>query len=162
EVLQFTSIGVSDELKDPKGHALLQLDWRPRTDVALIGRVRTIDGELANEHLQLRSRYKQVTNLVFDLIHRRDNDWRWDPSVTTTDPLAAKRWLDLGPSVPRLLISTRAGTLIKENVDVLVRGALASDLSNSEPGDPPVTTWNASYFELGGALEVRLRRTIAV
>ena len=42
-------------------------------------------------------------------------------------PPEARRYLDLGPGVPPLLASGRAGTLIKENVDVLVRGAIASD-----------------------------------
>ena len=81
----------------------------PRKDVALIGRLRRINGKLANEHLQLRSRYKQVTNFVFDAIHRRDTDWRWDPSVPQSDPLIAKRYLDLGPVLPQLLLSGRAG-----------------------------------------------------
>jgi len=40
-----------------------------------------------------------------------------------------------------------------------VRGAAASDLAR--PGDPR-STFAASYLELGGAVELRLRRTIAV
>jgi hypothetical protein len=157
EALAFTAIGADDE--EASNHTLLQLDWRPRKDIAVIGRTRTLDGKFANEHLQLRSRYKQVTNLVFDVIHRRDNDWRWDPSVTNPDDLQARRWLDLGPVLPQLLISGRAGTLIKENVDVLVRGAYANDLVS---GDINRNTYAASYLELGGGLEVRLRRTIGV
>ena len=69
----------------PSQHAQLELDWRPSRDIALIGQARTLDGELANEHVQLRSRYKQVTNLVFDVTHRHAADWRWDPSVVGTD-----------------------------------------------------------------------------
>lgn len=137
----------------------LEVDWRPRTDVALIAQARTLDGALANEHVQLRGRYGQVTNVVFDLTHRHDTDWRWDPSVTDPDPLAAKRYLDLGPVLPQLLASMRAGTLIKDNIDVYVRGAAASDLAR--PGDPR-SSFAASYLELGGAVELRLRRTIAL
>lgn len=157
EVLAFTAAGADDN--EASRHALVQLDWRPRKDVALIGRTRTIDGELANEHLQLRSRYKQVTNLVLDMVHRRRSDWRWDPSVTQPDALQAKRYLDLGPVLPQLLVSARAGTLIKENVDVLLRGAYAADLveTNIERN-----TYAASYFEVGGGFEVRLRRTVGL
>ncbi|MBV8759169.1 MAG: hypothetical protein JO257_17910 [Deltaproteobacteria bacterium] len=142
-------------------NAQVEIDWRPRKDVALIAQARTREQELANEHLQLRSRYGQVTNLVFDLTHRHNGDWRWDPTVTETDPLAAKRYLDLGPVLPQLLASMRAGTLIKENIDLYVRGAASSDLASKDPSDPK-STFAASYLELGGALEVRVRRTLAV
>lgn len=157
EVLTFSSIGATDNAAS--SHSQVQLDWRPRQDFALIGSARTLDGELANEHVQLRSRYKQVTNLVFDLTHRRKTDWRWDPSVTQPDALESKRYLDLGPVVPQLLVSGRAGTLIKENVDVLLRGAYARDLVQT---DIERNTYAASYFEVGGGLEVRLRRTIGL
>jgi hypothetical protein len=157
EFLAFTAIGADDD--EASNHALVQLDWRPRKDVALIGRARTLAGELANEHLQLRSRYKQVTNLVFDVVHRRSNDWRWDPSVTQPDTLQARRYLDLGPVLPQLLVSGRAGTLIKENVDVLLRGAYANDLVTTEIER---NTYAGSYLEVGGGLELRLRRTIGV
>ena len=50
----------------------------------------------------------------------------------------SKRWLDLGPSVPRVTLSGRAGTLIKENVDLFVRGAWVNDFGHSVR-----KTWNA-------------------
>jgi hypothetical protein len=157
ELLKFTAIGGDDS--SAANHAALQLDWRPRKDIALISRLRALDGELANEHVQLRTRYKQVSNLVFDFSHRHSRDWRWDPSITTIDPMAPKRYLDLGPNIPQSIFSGRAGTLIKENVDVLVRGALAWD--NAET-NLERNTFMARYFEFGGALEVRLRRTIGL
>jgi hypothetical protein len=157
EFLGFTDVGSADGASS--NHSLIQLDWRPRKDVALIGRARTLDGDLANEALQLRSRYKQVTNLVFDVVHRRSTDWRWDPSVPNQDPLASKRYLDLGPVLPQLLVSGRAGTLIKENIDLLLRVAYANDLVTSEIER---NTFAASFLEVGGGLEVRLRRTIGL
>lgn len=158
ELLQFTkAVGSLDETSR---HAMLQVDWRPRQDIALIGQARALDGRLANEHIQLRSRYKQVTNLVFDLTYRSDNDWRWDPSVTNPDPLQARRYLDLGPVIPQLIFSGRAGTLIKENVDVLVRGAVADD--RVEDKNELRSTFAARYFEVGGGFEVRLRRTVGL
>lgn len=157
ETLQFTAAGSDDN--NATSHSALQLDWRPRKDVALISRLRILDGRLANEYVQLRTRFKQVTNLVFDFSHRHSRDWRWDPSITTPDPLEAKRYLDLGPVLPQAIISGRAGTVIKENVDLLVRGAYAWDRYD----DPNArSTYNPTYFELGSALEVRLRRTIGL
>jgi hypothetical protein len=157
ELLQFTARGGA--VDRATAHAMLQVDWRPRQDFALIGQARLLDGKLANEHVQLRSRYKQVTNLVFTVTNRSDNDWRWDPAVTNPDPLQSRRYLDLGPVVPQTIVSGRAGTLIAENVDVLIRGAFANDRVDSER---QASTFAARYFEVGGGFEVRLRRTIGV
>lgn len=157
ELLQFTARGAATD--QASQHALLQADWRPSQDVALIGRARMLDRKLANEHIQLRSRYKQVTNLVFDFQYRHSTDWRWDPAVGNEDPLQARRYLDLGPVVPQMTFSGRAGTLIKENVDVLLRGAIADDRVD---GDAERNTFTNRYFEIGGGFEVRLRRTIAL
>jgi hypothetical protein len=157
EGLAFSATGADDS--KATRHGMLQVDWRPRRDIALIGQVRALEGELANEHVQLRSRYKQATNLVFDFTHRHRSDWRWDPSVTNPDPLQARRYLDLGPVVPQALISGRAGTLIKENVDLYVRGAYSFDMV--EEGEARIS-YSAPSVELGGALEVRLRRTIGL
>ncbi|NVB77735.1 MAG: hypothetical protein HOV81_05010 [Kofleriaceae bacterium] len=96
---------------------------------------------------------------MFDFTHRHRSDWRWDPSVTNPDPLQARRYLDLGPIVPQALISGRAGTLIKENVDLYVRGAYSFDMVDEGEAK---NTYSAPYLELGGALEVRLRRTIGL
>jgi hypothetical protein len=157
ELLQFAARGAATD--QASSHATFQVDWRPSKEIALIGQARTLDRRLANEHVQLRSRYKQVTNLVFDFTYRHDTDWRWDPSVGNDDPLASRRYLDLGPVVPQLMASGRAGTLIAENVDVLVRGALASDRVSTEEQR---NTFVGAFAELGGGFEVRLRRTIAL
>lgn len=159
ESLRFTAAGSDDN--NATSHNALQFDWRPKKDIALISRLRILDGRLANEHVQLRTRYKQVTNLVFDFTHRHSRDWRWDPSITSPDPLEAKRYLDLGPVLPWQILSGRAGTLIKENVDLLIRGAYAWDRARDD--DPSIrNTYVPTYFEVGSALEVRLRRTIAL
>jgi hypothetical protein len=157
EVLGIAALGSATG--KPSQYAQLELDWRPHKDVALIGQARTQNDQLTSEHVQMRARFGQVTNLVFDLTHRHADDWRWDPTVTEQDPLAAKRYLDLGPVLPQLLASARAGTLIAENIDLYVRGAFAKDLSSATD---PKSTYSASYAEVGGALEVRVRRTLAL
>ena len=139
-------------------HNEVEVDWRPRRDFTLIGQARTLAGKFVNEHLQLRIRWHEVTNLVIDVTHDASTDWMWDPTVLEPDPIAAKRYLDLGPVLPQLLASARAGTLIAENIDVYARGALAADLASDTTRD----TYTPSYLEGGGALEVRVRRTIAI
>ncbi|MBA3540803.1 MAG: hypothetical protein H0T79_14420, partial [Deltaproteobacteria bacterium] len=145
--------------------AQVEVDWRPARDFALIGKARTLDGRAASEHLEFRGRYKLVSNLVVQIMNRRATDWRWDPSLTapSTGPnaevLEARRHLDLGPVLPRVIASVRGGTLIAENVDLFARGALAFDRTDAER---PTTSYNAGYVEAGGALQVRLRRTVAL
>ncbi len=140
-------------------HRQLEVDWQPRRDFTVLAQARTLDDKLANEHVEFRARYHDVTNLVVDVMRRFDTDWRWDPSLITDDSTAARRYLDLGPVVPQFTASLRGGTLIAENVDLLARATIAGDLSKS---GEPTSSFSASYVELGGALEVRLRRTVAV
>ncbi len=137
-----------------------EVDWRPKQDFALIGKLRQLDGKTANDSLEFRGRYRQVSNLVVDLVHRTGEDWRWDPSFGRVDDtlLTARPYLDLGPVLPQLVASVRGGTLIAENLDLFAKAAVASDLT---PKDQQRSSYNASYVELGGALQVRLRRQIA-
>lgn len=160
EGLAFTHLGAGQT--QASNHGELEVDWLPREGFALIGQARTLDGAPANEHVQFRARYHQVTNIVIDVTHHHADDWRWDPSLVgepATDPLAAKRYLDLGPVVPQVLISARAGTLIAENVDLYARVAMSRDLRDNPATD---SSFAASYLEGGGALEIRLRRTLSL
>ncbi len=157
--LGFRSVTLSQGTNvESSHHNQVELEWRPDRDLALIGQARALAGKFVNEHLQLRARYHEVTNFVFDVTHRASTDWMWDPTVLEPDPVAAKRYLDLGPVLPQLVASARAGTLIAENIDVYARGALAADLASDKSRD----TYSASYLEGGGALEVRVRRTVAI
>ncbi len=160
---EYLTLSKSDETgQDAVETSLAQIDWRPRQDVAVIAQIRGVNGELANQRLELRTRYKQVTNFVFDIMRRFEADWRWDPALarpSSVQALDARRYLDLGPVLPQVIASARAGTLIRENIDLLARAAVASDILTD---DAPQTSYNARYFELGGAVEVRLRRQIAL
>jgi hypothetical protein len=170
---EYLGLTKSDETgQDAVDTALAQIDWRPRRDIVVIAQLRGVNGEMANQRLELRTRYKQVTNFVFDVMRRFSADWRWDPALSRpssitigevtgelNQSLDARRYLDLGPVLPQLIFSARAGTLIRENIDLLARVALARDLL--EPGEQ-VNTYTAPYVELGGAVEIRLRRQIAL
>jgi len=143
-------------------HRQVEVDWQPRRHVTVLAQLRTLDDKIANERLQLRARYRQVTNLVVDIMRRFDTDWRWDPtliSATADDPMAARRYLDLGPVLPQVVASLRAGTLIAENVDLLARATIAGDVTSNTA---PKSSFSAGYVELGGALEIRLRRQLSV
>jgi hypothetical protein len=157
ETMSLTSY-VADQ--PDSAHRQLAIDWQPRRDLTVTGEARTLDDKLASERLQLRARYHEVTNLAFEVVRRFDADWRWDPSlIVADDPTAARRYLDLGPVLPQVVASLRAGTLIAENVDLLARGAFAADLTRS---DAQKSSFSAAYAELGGAVEIRLRRTFAL
>ncbi len=161
EGLGFTRAGENR----PSSHAQIEADWRPGRDTAVIAQARWLEGQPANEHVQLRTRYGEVTNLVIDITHRHATDWRWDPSLVgsaASDPLAPKRYLDLGPVVPQYLVSARAGTLIAENVDLYGRFAASSIAPGSSDPTMSASAYAANYLEGGGALEVRMRRTIAL
>lgn len=158
------AIGAYTQAGQPASRSgLLQGDWRPRRDVAMIASVRTLDGNIASQRLEMRARYKEVTNVVLDLNRHTEFDWRWDPALVapdSSDATAVRRYLDLGPVVPRFVGSLRAGTLIAENIDLLLRGAFAANVT----GDPTdeKNTFAAPYYEVGGALEVRVRRTVVL
>ncbi|HET9627160.1 MAG TPA: hypothetical protein VFP84_37630, partial [Kofleriaceae bacterium] len=141
-------------------HRQVAVDWRPRRDVTVLGSLRTLDDKLTNEHLEVRARYQQIGSLALEVTRRFDNDWVWDPSlVQNDDATAARRYLDLGPTLPQLVASLRAGALIADNVDLTARTTVAGDLSKD--GDAK-SSFSASYVELAGALDVRLRRELAI
>jgi hypothetical protein len=156
------SLGVTSAVagQPDSTHGEIELDWQPRRDFTVLAQGRTLDGKLANERLQLRARYREVTNLVFDVMRRFSTDWRWDPSlITADDPTSARRYLDLGPVLPQLIVSLRGGTLIAENVDLVARTTIATDPRGTEGTKDG---FSAAYVEFGGALDIRLRRTISL
>ncbi len=160
----YLALGASSDTQQPlSSNGLLQGDWRPRRDIAMIVQLRTLNGNSSSQRVEVRARYRQVTNLVFDFMHRTEFDWRWDPSLISpdrdSDPTIARRYLDLGPVVPQFTGSVRAGTLIAENIDLFARAAFSADARDES--DPP-SSFAAPYVEVGGALEVRLRRQVAL
>lgn len=162
---EYLSLSESTATGQPKTRSSqIQVDWRPQKDVVVIGAQRWLDGEAANQRLELRTRFRQVTNIVVELQRRFDTDWRWDPTLVRRenrdeDLTEAKRYLDLGPPRPQVLFSIRGGTLIAENVDLFARVAASNDQSDEMT---PPQTYTASYLELAGAAEVRLRRTVSI
>ena len=159
---EYLTLTASDASAQPATEsAQLQVDWRPRKDMVVLAQQRWLRGELASQHVEVRTRYRDVTNLVFELMRRFAKDWRWDPTLVVRSPdvTEAKRYLDLGPVVPELLLSARAGTLIAENLDLSGRVAIAP---GSETTNQMEVSYAAPYLELAGALEARLRRQVAI
>ena len=142
---------------DASTHTQFELTWRPYKNTALIAQARALNGKFVEEHAEIRAVYHEVTSLVLDATRHLGEDWIWDPTVTSPDPVAAKRYLDLGPVLHNTTVSLRAGTLIAENVDVYARGALAFDRAQST-----LDTYSPTYQEGGAAVEVRVRRTVAL
>jgi hypothetical protein len=125
--------------------------------VSVQGAARALSGRWVNERINIRARYSDVTSLVIDGSHSSADDWLWDPTVLDNDPVAARRYLDLGPVLPQWLLTVKAGTLIAENIDVYARGAYSHvDDSSGQ------TAYTPGYVEGGAAVELRLRRTVAL
>jgi hypothetical protein len=61
--------------------------------------------------------------------------------------------------LPRSLLSVRYGTVLLRNLDLLVRASAALD--RRSPKAAP-NSFSSSYAEIGGATEVRVRRSVRV
>ncbi len=148
---------------DDHSHVHTQLAWQPRATLAIGAAARTLDGKLVNERVSVRGRFREINAIFAEVVHRHRDDWRWDPAVVLREDLGttgeAKPYLELGPVLPRVTAQVRAGTVLFDNVDLLARAAAASDLRD-ETTSP--SSFSAAYVELGGAFEVRLRRTLVV
>lgn len=141
---------------DTKRFSDLELGYRPRRGIVVVAGVRTIENSPASERATVRAQISEVTNVVVDFERRHDTDWRWDMTyIDPTDPGAARPYLELPPVTPQVRLSARAGTVLLDNIDLLLRGAFALD-TGKRPDE------RTGYAEIGGAFEVRVRRTVAI
>ncbi len=142
------------------GHADATVDWNARKDLLATGTVRTFDGAISHEQVTVRYRLSEETRLVIDGRYRQRRDPIWDYAFRDPDePGAARRYLDRGPSLPRATARARAGTVLLDNIDLLLHGGFAVD-TRLEGGE--VSYHSAGYLEAGTALEVRVRRAFIV
>jgi hypothetical protein len=154
---------------DGHTHSDIAGEYQPRQDIVVRTTSRFEDGRLARQRLVVRARVSEESSVISDSQLRTSNDWFWDyaslaaqvgdPEVADADvDPAAKRYLDLGPVRPRFETALQAGTVLQHNVDVVARGAIALDLAK----DQPLNTHLPDYAEGGAAIELRVRRQIAV
>lgn len=151
---------------DGHDHSDLGASVRVRRNIDARVRLRRLDDDLAQADLQVRARLSAVTIAVLDLDHSTASDWRYDPLLVAParELTDARRYLDLEPPGPRTYLSLRAGTVLLDNVDLLVRGAAALEHDDGEesPGTEAPARFASSYVEGGAALEVRLQRTLSL
>lgn len=127
-----------------------------------------ISGEVfASQRLSLRTRLSRSTTISADIESQAANDWPFDLLLAdphrTYDSTDPRRYLDFGPQPPRVHLNLRAGTVLLDNIDVLLRGGLAIDRDNAISGDGGTTSADqAGYLEGGAAIEVRVRSTLAL
>lgn len=141
---------------DNHGHSDATLDWAARRDLTLSGTARLFDGAIGHEHVTIRYRVSERTRLVVDGDYRHRRDPIWDYAFYDANEAgAARRYLDRGPSVPRAYARGRAGTVLVDNIDVVLHGAFAVD---PRLGEGEVSYHAAGFLETGGALEIRVRR----
>lgn len=145
-------------------------DWgvavRVRRDLDTRLRVRSQGGKLAQADLQVRTRLSAVTVATLEVEHSTENDWRYDaflapPARDVTDE---RTYLALEPPGPRTYVSLRAGTVLLDNVDLLLRGAGVVEYDDPEEDATaePDARFASSYIEGGAALELRLQRTLSL
>ena len=109
----------------------------------------------------MRIRVSDETRLAFDAAVRKRADWLWDYERVDADDdhATTRRYLDLGPPTPRTTLRVRAGTVLLDNIDTLIFGGLAFD---QREVDQPATRQSPGWLEGGSAVEIRLRRTLAL
>ena len=137
----------------------LALQWNQ--DIAIRTSLRALDDRVARTSLQVRARVSEVTTINLEAESRNSSDWMYDLFTidrpqSEEDP---RQYLDLGVPVPRVYATLRAGTVLFDNIDVLVRGGAAFERGASDaPSNPHAT----NFLEGGGAIEVRPRRAVAL
>lgn len=119
------------------------------SDAALSSYIRLGDGRLARWGAGVRARLSRTTTFSLDGEHRLADDWAYDLVVRARNPSDAG-FLFLGPAVPELRLAGRAGTVLLDNLDLLlsVAGAL--------PVGGVASPWAAPYAEVGVAVDGRL------
>ncbi len=148
-VLQFDGIANSES----------GLAWRVSRDVFVRGKLRYRDQKLSREHLNVRARLSDTATLQVAFDNRHDRDWAYDlvvaePSYGADDP---RRFLAFGVPRPRMRLGLLGGTVLMDNLDLLVRAAVAR-----EYGDGEASALHPSYVEGGIAAEARFRRSLRV
>ncbi len=146
---------------DGRQHYRSGFALRWNRDVLLSSSLRHIDGKLARSDLQLRARISKVTTVNVQLNNRFRSDWSYGLLLvrtpdSTTDP---RRFLDFGDVLPRSVLRIRYGTVLLRNLDVLLRGGAALDRRDRK-AVVDGSSFSSSYAELGGAAEIRVRRSL--
>jgi hypothetical protein len=132
-------------------HGSLAIDLRP--DVTVVGEARTRAGKLARATGSIRARLSDVTILSAEVDNRTREDWLYDVAVSGLNERSDPRlFLLLGPVLPRLRASGRAGTVLFSNFDVYVNAGFAA-----EHGDEGDSSFTPGYVEGGGAVAARFR-----
>lgn len=141
-------------------HADGSVAYRWNRDISLQAGARSVDGAAARQYLRVRARISEVTLVAVDVDNRSRGDWMYDVlAIEPAQPTDPRRFLNLGSPLPRTYVGVRAGTVLLDNIDLLVRGGAAIEHADA---DEPASTYAASYAEAGAALEVRVRRTLVL
>jgi hypothetical protein len=130
----------------------LRLQLTPAIDVSTVARWQE-DG-LSRWGARLDARLGRTTLVVFDAEHRLRDDWIYDFIVRRSDdPLAA--YLHLGEQLPELRLGARAGTVVLDNIDLLVSFAVATPLADQ-------TAWTTPWLEAAVAVDGRLTSPLSL
>jgi hypothetical protein len=153
---------------EDKSHFRTGFALRWNRDILLSSSLRTLDGSMARSHFRLRARISDVTTINVQWTNRSKFDWSYGllqlsppdaPAENAMDAGTPRRYLDLGPVLPKSVLRVRYGTVLLRNLDLLVHASAALDRRFR---DVSPNSFSSSYAELGGATEVRVRRSLRV
>lgn len=138
----------------------LALKWS--RDAVVRASMRILGDELTSQRLAIRTRLSRTTTVSAELENQSENDWPYDlllsrSAATYTDATDTRRYLDFGFQLPRVHLALRAGTVLLDNIDVLLRlGGAFDRTADFDTGD------RSGFLEAGAAFEVRLRRALGL
>ena len=148
---------------DGKGHFEGGVALRWSREVVLRASTRISGNDFGSLRLSMRRRLSKVTTLSAEVESHQDSDWEYDLLLdnprTTYDATDPRRYLDFGYQLPRLRFGVRFGTVLLDNIDLLARFAGSLDRKSGIAG---ATADAVRYLEGGTAIELRLRRTLAL
>ena len=137
-----------------KDHAYHQatLRWQLNADAALSASARLAGNTIVRWALGARARLSKTSTVQLDGEQRRGDDWAYD-FITRSRTAAPgdSHYLFLGPRVPELRLTGRAGTVLLDNLDILL--SIAGAVPTRPLFDSP---WAAPYLEIGMGIDGRL------
>jgi hypothetical protein len=158
-VLSGSMLSFDDEAHFEGG---LALRWSADAVIRASGRIQ--GRTFASQRLSIRTRVSKVTTISAEIENQAGNNWPYDlllsrPVEEYQDPTDPRRYLDFGRQLPQVLLGLRAGTVLLDNIDLLLRLAGAIERNGRIAG---ADGDSASYLEGGVAFEVRVRRAIGI
>jgi hypothetical protein len=114
-------------------------------------------GGLSRWGATFRARMSRVSTLSISLDHSLGADWAYDLVLRRPDDDRQARWLNLGIGTSEVRLAARAGTVLRQNLDLT--GTMAASLPVGDTGD---NVHQPPYVEFGGGVDGRFAYNVQV